>query len=140
MKILRYFAIAPPFLGTPKVAMDLIGMEKGMFIDMIFFSLGIKPELFKKTIPTNPATYFLSVSRFFRVHREAPWMGALLLRAKEEAENKREYTKNSIMDLFPDASVTCTPGFKRDSSCKSLISEMWDIGSVEGLEINPDTI
>lgn len=139
-KILRYFAIAPPFIGTPKVPMDLLGMERDLFFDMIVFSLGIKPELFKKTIPTNPATYLLSVNRFFAVHKDAPWMKALLLRALQELQNVKEYSKGSIMDLFPQGHYNCTPGFKRDSSCKSLVSEIWDMGSVEGMEINPDTI
>lgn len=69
-KILRYFAIAPPYVGTTKVPLDLVGMDETLSLDLILFKFGITPKLFEKTIPTNPSTYQLSMGRFFRVHKD----------------------------------------------------------------------
>lgn len=140
-KILRYFAIAPPFAGTTKVPLHLVGMDESLSLDLRLFKFGITPALFKKTIPTNPATYQLSMGRFFRVHREAPWMKELLQRVDEERNTPRKITSGTIMDLFPGPSRSCTPGFKkRDPKCSSLMSELWDLGTIQEYEINPDTI
>jgi hypothetical protein len=81
------------------------------------------------------------MGRFFRVHRNKPWMKQMLNRIKEERALNQTITKNTIMDIFPEPSRTCTPGFKkRDQKCTTLLYEIWDLGMVKDIEINPDTI
>jgi hypothetical protein len=83
-----------------------------MSLNLGLFKFGITPKLFKKTISTFPSTYQLSMGRFFRVHREAPWMKELLRRVHEERETPKRITKGTIMDIFPEPSKDCVSGFK----------------------------
>jgi len=40
-KVKRYFAIAPPFVGTTKVPFHLIGMDDTLSLDVYLFKIGI---------------------------------------------------------------------------------------------------
>ena len=100
-------------------------MDESLSLDVLLFKVGITPQLFKKTIPTNPATYQLSLSRFFRVHKDSPWMKELLLRISEENSPEQSISEGGFMDMFPGPSLTCTRGFKhRNQQCSTLTQEL----------------
>jgi hypothetical protein len=81
------------------------------------------------------------MGRFFRVHKDEPWMKAMLLRIKEEKHTPNKITKGTIMDIFPEPTRMCTPGFKkRNAKCSTLLEELWDLGAVSQYEVNPDTM
>lgn len=137
--IARYISIAPPFLGSARASMHPLTSEIALGADAKFLKLGITAKMFMKTLGNAMSDYELMVKRFFNNHRNESWMKAALMRMKEERERK-EITKGTIMDLFPDWKSECIKEVRRRlSNCFTGIYEMWDIGTVDGKEFNPTT-
>lgn len=141
-KISRWLSFAPPFLGSVTTVMNLIGLNDELSLNVKLFKLGVTATILKNTVNKYPTNYQLGIKRFFQVHRNQPWMKALKRRIMlEKGKNSQEKTGESIMDIFPKITEKCTPGFVHKSSdCKLGLDELWNVGLIEELEINPDTL
>jgi hypothetical protein len=139
-RIARYIAMAPPFLGAMEAVLGPLSMDRNMSIDLKFKKVGITAEIFKKMMPVYPSLYQLMVSKFTKYHRLEPWMKSVEQRIEEE-RGRNEISYGSIMDIFPSWEYTCAQGLEqRQKGCFTGLYEMWDLGMIEDLEINPDTV
>jgi len=120
-----------------------------------WLSLGITAKMMKGSVMMFPAMYQLMPRFFYKVHEDKIWMHHLKQRIHEENNGLKHDTNNFLNHIFPDAKKTCNSGFKQrnlyedgaldpddkiDGTCKTGLYELWDLGKVKDLELNPDTL
>lgn len=137
----RVISIAPPFMGSPEASLSPLIIDNNFVADLKVISFGITPQIYLSTLATFPSFYDLSLTRFFRMHRKETWMKEAIQRIREEKSNDKKLTKGTIMDIFPNFNETCVTGVsERITNCVTGMSELWSFGSVEGFDLNPDTL
>ena len=85
-------------------------MDNKLQADAKLTKVGVVAPIWKKTFGVYPADFQLMTRRFFRVHRNTPWMKDMLKRVKEERSQSR-ITFGNVMAIFPAWSVQCTKYF-----------------------------
>lgn len=152
--ISKYIAIAPPYLGAPKVALSGLGMDSSYRRDWKILDVGITAKTFKQTVGTYEGTFDLLPKDFYNRWKDTEWMKSLLNRINKEENNieKREKKKHwfwrklesdgdDIMNIFPNISDKCMPGFeKRGEKCITNLFHFEEFGEIEGKSIKPSTV
>ena len=140
--VMRYFAMAPPFLGAPTTAAMMLGGSSAYH----FKGLGLNFDSFKKTLGTFPSAFDLMPRKTYKHFENEPWMRSIKNRiANEGGEAVFEplaVEDDIVTRLFPPQSHRCYANEwkARKSDCKSGLSEYYRIGEVNGEEITTENL
>ena len=136
--IMRYFAVAPPFGGTPKTAKFLFGGED----EYLFYGfIGINFKTFKETLARFPAIFELMPRNSWVLFQNTPWMKSIVNRIEVENNRKPKYPLTSSEDIvdriLPSVTDTCYGNTwkNRDTSCSGGLNDLDDVGMIEGHKI-----
>lgn len=144
-KIARWMSLAGPFIGTSKMNNGPLGIDSSFGKTIADINLGITADVYKKTVNLLPSTYELMLRRFFRVNAGKPFLKDIEKRITHERANASipdDEKELLINKIFPDPTEKCNTGFKQrgEGYCHTGMSPIWDIGTLMGIPINPDTM
>lgn len=138
--VARYIALAPPFLGAPKTVEGQIGLDNTFTQDLGFADLGITPAMYRHTIGLLKGLFNLMPKNTFKKFADEAWMKAIHARIEAEIHG-HTITTGTVLDLLPQPTETCLPGFKsRDAFCNFGFVDMTVFGEVEGTSITLDNL
>lgn len=140
----RYFALAPPYLGSPKTWSMLIG-SAGDFNSGVF---GMDFFTFSRTTPTFNAIYDLMPRATWSLFKDSNWMKSIKNRIATEKGQPLPYNLASNLDItskiFPKSSETCYnkkwTARSSDLSCKTGLDDFTYFGSILNTQVNDHSI
>lgn len=77
---LRYFAIAPPYIGAAKAVYYMLGGNDCFYA----VGLGVNFWMFKKIAAEAPALYDLMPRKVWQAFKDSSWMKSILNRLREK--------------------------------------------------------
>jgi hypothetical protein len=141
--IQRYFALAPPYLGSPTTFSMLIGGSDQYY----FAGFGLNFFTFKRTVATFPAIYDLMPRRVWTIYRDAPWFKSVVNRIKVEKGIAPPHTISADDDIvskvFPPAGRACFANDWSDGKsqyCRTEMEELYGLGYINSEQANVDNI
>lgn len=138
-KIARYMSVAPPLLGSARAVQQLLGMDSKFLFNLVFFEIGMTPEMSKGTLGNYPAAFNLMPSDFIFTNKNEDWLKSVYKRIDLEKQRKDIDKDGSVMDIFPSWKETCKKGFKKDlreEGCFTGLYKMEKLGKVMNDEFN----
>jgi len=141
-KVLRHFALAPPFLGSPTTLFMLLGGSS----KYSYASLGIDFPTFKKTLANFPSVFDLLPRRSWRLFEDTPWLQSVLNRISRENGRPAEFGLRPEDDVvaatMPAHDEVCFDvQFKdRTQRCATGMTRFDHFGLVGDSDITPDSI
>ena len=109
--IAMYIAMAPPYLGAPKVINYLTCGDSGFF----FIDFGIDMRTFKLSVGTFFSVYELAPSRTYMTEAGTPWMNRIHARMAYEAGQ----SSDPVYPFLPSKDLICYPKFTYGKNCTS---------------------
>lgn len=137
-----YFAIAPPYLGSPKVPAVMIGMDDSGVLALPIAELGVGSSLYKDTFGTFPSFLDLLPNSFFQYYRNEDWIKHFTDRISEERVGKSDpaikHDKNNLLTkIFPPFNSVCLPGYEsRQEKCFSGFFKYKSSGKIKNYIVN----
>ena len=140
----RYFALAPPYLGSPTTWSMLIG-SAGNFNSGVF---GMDFFTFSKTTPTFNAIYDLMPRATWSLYKDSIWLKSIKNRIAAEKGQALPYSISAAQDIvskiFPKTSDTCynKKWTARNSAlnCKTGLDDFSYFGSIVNTQVTDHTI
>jgi hypothetical protein len=141
--IQRYFALAPPYLGSPTTFSMLISGGDSYY----FAGFGLNFYTFKRTVATFPSMYDLMPRRLWTIYRDAPWLKSVVNRIKIERGISPPHVISAdddiVTKIFPATNKVCYPNDWNDGKsqyCKTEMEELNNIGSINSEQVTVDNI
>lgn len=138
----RFFAVGPPFLGSPTSFFMLIGGVSKYYVAR----MGIDFATFKGTLATFPGVYDLMPRRTWSLYKDAPWMKSVLKRiAMEDNQSPVESltpAEDIVDSIFPPVKEKCfLPGWNfRPETCVTGMKEFYHLGKIHGEEVTVENM
>ena len=140
--IKRFFAIAPPFLGSPKTVQMLLGGDG----EFSMYGLGVTFWMMKMSISKFAGIFDLMPRRTWNLYLNSPWMKSILNRIQMEKASTPKYqlspSEDIVSSIFPDPSRVCfaTEWKIRSNKCLIGMEELNIIGGVDKEILTVDNI
>lgn len=140
--VLRHFALAPPFLGSPTTLFMLLGGSS----KYSYAGLGIDFATFKKTLANFPSVFNLLPRKSLLLFRDAPWLHSVLNRISRENGQPQEFSlrpeDDVVLATLPSHEEECFDGQFRDRTrrCASGMTRFDHFGKVGDTDIAVDRI
>jgi hypothetical protein len=139
----RYFAVAPPYLGSALTWSMAIGSAGGYndgFVGMDFYT-------FSRTSPTFPSVFDLMPRDSWNLYRNTTWIKSIENRIAIEANKKPTHDipadKDIFAKIYPSVKDTCYDkvyGLKANTLCYTGIREFSFFGNILDLKVTSETI
>ena len=142
-KVLRYFAMAPPYLGTVTCAWRSWASTNKFFFDLGLLKLGATAEIARDAIAFSGGNYDLIPKTHFTKFKHADWVKAIKLRIKHENGEDIDKKNHKVFDIFPKPTERCfDEKYKsiRNTSCTTGLYEIHDLGEVNGDDVDVDNL
>jgi Lecithin:cholesterol acyltransferase len=140
--IQRYFAMAPPFCGSPKAFAMLLGGNDELNLG----NFGINFWEFKNMAATFTSTYDLMPRTFWSRFDNTPWMKSIRNRIRVESGlsplPNLSFEDDVVTKYFPKTDVVCKEHdwTDRAGTCKSGLVDMKTFGRVMGDTLSVDNL
>ena len=137
----RYYAIAPPFTGSPKIMYLTLGGST----DYSMGPVGINFDMMKLTLAQYGGVYNLMPTPFYSFHQNESWMKSIqnqIARDKGLSPPHSLGSEDIVARLFPDNQKVCYPNEwkARGSKCKSGLQFEDKLGSINREAISSSNI
>lgn len=138
--IARYFALAPPYLGTSQILSGIIGFDDRYTFHLKVADLGITPKMYKASVADLKGMFSLMNKRSIGQNYYSSWWKAIQGRIEAERLGVNQ-ASGTIMDIFPPVTATCAPYFStRAANCKLNLNNIDAIGTVNGEQITSSNV
>jgi lecithin-cholesterol acyltransferase len=145
--VMRFVAIAPPFLGSSKIVASLLGGNSDYYKG---FGVGIDFDTFSETFTSYPSIYdLLPRATLEKTFGKEAWMLSIKNRIAEEKGKDNTLGKITLSEdndivsrLFPPLDKDCYihPFTKVDLKCKIGLSLLYSYGEVNGEKITTESL
>lgn len=141
--IQRYFALAPPFIGSPKTWSMLIGSAGGYDSGAVTLDF----TTFSKTVVTYPSIFDLMPRNTWNLFKNTNWLKSIQNRISLEHGQPPVHNltpeEDIVSQIFAAPSDTCFNKVypaRGDASCKTFLDDFSYFGSINGQDIHADNI
>jgi hypothetical protein len=130
----KYFAIAPPWLGSPTTAAMMLGGSSNYH----FKGMGLNFDSFKKTLATFPGVFDLMPRNVWPNFKDTLWMRSVknrVFQERGECDFQPIDPEDDIVNkIFPPTTDTCYDNdwATRKGDCTSGLTEYFALGKVNG--------
>jgi Lecithin:cholesterol acyltransferase len=139
----RYFALAPPFIGSPKTWSMLIGSAGGYDSGAVTMDF----TTFSKTVVTYPSIFDLMPRNTWNIFKDADWLKSIQNRISLEQGLPPAHSltpeQDIVSQIFSPPTDKCYSqvfAARGDDSCKTFMDDFSYFGSINGEKIYSDTI
>lgn len=127
----RYYAIAPPFTGSPKI----LYLTLGGSTEFSMGPVGVNFDMLKETFAHFGGVYNLMPTPFYTYHQDETWMKSIqnqIARDRGLSPPHNLGADDIVSKIFPDNQKVCFPNEwkARSSKCKSGLVFEDRIGSI----------
>lgn len=140
----RYFALAPPFIGSPKTWSMLIGSAGGYSDSPI---LNLDFPTFSQTVVTYPSMFDLMPRNTWNLFKDTNWLKSIQNRINLEHNLPPAHTltpdEDIVTKIFPPPGDQCFSKVfpdRGDDTCKTFLDDFTYFGSINGQDVYADTI
>ena len=141
--IQTYFALAPPFIGSPKTWSMLIGSGGGYSEGLVSMDF----ETFSKTVVTYPSIFDLMPRNTWNLFKNTDWLKSIQNRISLEHGSKPAHAltpqQDIVSQIFPAPTEKCFSQVytaRGDDKCKTFLDDFSYFGSINGQAVNANTI
>ena len=138
----RFFALAPPFLGSPTAAEMMIGGDDKFY----FLGLGVNFWMIKNSISKFPGFYDLMPRRTWSLYQDTFWMKSVMNRIEKEVGLKEIFSipaeEDIVAQIFPSENSVCYTNDWRSKTdkCVTGMKNMHRLGSINGEAFTVDNL
>ena len=139
----RYFALAPPFIGSPKTWSMLIGSAGGYDDGAVTMDFAT----FSKTVVTYPSIFDLMPRDTWNLFKNTNWLKSIQNRINLEHGVPPAHSltpqEDIVSQIFPAPTEKCFNHVftaRGDDTCKTFLDDFSYFGSINGQDVHGNTI